>query len=180
VDTTNPNVLVGVTGDHEIDAALDYAAAAMRRGCGVHLVHVQHPGYLGRSAAVDLRMIDGDVRMAGVDVLGRAASYVEKLVDETVPVSTELVRGGPRSSPRVRRLPGRPAEPPQAGTGPVSALSVTSGVAGRAHAPVVVARHRGNALMRIRAPSLSVSRRRGRQMTWCARHSTKPVGPTPE
>jgi hypothetical protein len=53
VDTTNPNVLVGVTDGHEIDAALDYAAAAMRRGCGVHLVHVQHPGYLGRSAAVE-------------------------------------------------------------------------------------------------------------------------------
>jgi hypothetical protein len=35
VDTANPNILVGVTGDHEIDAALDYAAA-IRRGCGLH------------------------------------------------------------------------------------------------------------------------------------------------
>jgi hypothetical protein len=95
VDTTNPNVLVGVTDGHEIDAALDYAAAAaMRRGCGVHLVHVQHPGHLGRSAAVDLRMIDGDVRMARVEVLGRAASHVEKHVDDR----PRQHRAGPRRS----------------------------------------------------------------------------------
>ena len=142
MDTTRPNVLVRVTGDHEIDAALDYAAAdAMRRGCGVHLVHVQHPGYIGRSAAVELRMIDGELRKAGVDVLERAAGHVDRLVDETVPASTELVRGVVVSSlvaasqhaclvvlqnhrkPMLAR---------------VSALSVTGGVAARANAPVAV------------------------------------------
>ncbi len=142
MDLTNPNVLVGVTGDHKIDAALDYAAAdAMRRGCGVHLVHVQHPGYLGRSAAVELRKIDGELRKAGVDVLERAASHVERLVDETVPVSTGLVRGVVVPSlvaasqdaclvvlqNHRKRMLAR-----------VSALSVTSGVAARAHAPVAV------------------------------------------
>jgi hypothetical protein len=91
-------------------------------------VYVRHPGYLGRSAAVELRMIDGELRMAGVDLLGRAASHARSSLTRTSPVSTELVRGVVLSSlvaasqdPRVRahakKRPPSPVEGPEEGRG---------------------------------------------------------------
>lgn len=138
----DPHVLVPVTGDHELDAALDYAAAeAMRRSCGVHLVHVQHPGYSGPPEVAELRLIDGELKKAAVDLLERAASHVEGLVDDTVTVSTELVHGVVVSALVTASKQACLVVMQKHRTGPlarISALSVTSGVAARAHAPVVV------------------------------------------
>jgi nucleotide-binding universal stress UspA family protein len=138
-----PHVMVAVTGDHPMDAAFAYAAAeATARGCGVHLVHVHHDLNVGSPEVAELRLVDRELRKAGIELLERAAKQVRAMVDdEVVAVSTELVHGLVTPSlvdcsehaclvvlqghqrGRLARL---------------STLSVTSAVAARAHVPVVV------------------------------------------
>lgn len=140
--TIQPHVLVGVSGDHAMDAALTHAATeAQGRGCGVHLVHVQHDLYPGSPEVAELRIVDGELRKASLDLLEGAAKHVRGLVGDSIPVSTELMHGlvvpslvaGSEDACLVV-LQGRP----RGHLARLSALSVTSGVAARAPAPVVV------------------------------------------
>lgn len=140
--TIQPHVLVGVTGDHDMDAALTHAATeALGRGCGVHLVHVQHDLYPGSPEVAELRIVDGELRKASLDLLERAEKHVQEFVGDSVPVSTELMHGlvvpslvSCSEDACLVVLQRRP----HGHLTRLSALSVTSGVAARAHPPVVV------------------------------------------
>ncbi len=74
-----PPVVVAVSGDG-FAAALDFGAAeALRHGCRLHVVHV-----------VDL----GSVTTAHAEhICSRAVGYARELVDQQVPVSSELFHG---------------------------------------------------------------------------------------
>jgi nucleotide-binding universal stress UspA family protein len=93
LDTTPRKILVGVTGDEDVRAALAFAAdEARRRGTGVHLVHVIHPVLMapdGASIAVE----DRAVRKLGRKALAEASLALEHELGEEHPVSTELARG---------------------------------------------------------------------------------------
>jgi nucleotide-binding universal stress UspA family protein len=138
----NPRkILVGVE-DTGCEAALRYAAAeALRRGCGVHLVHVAGPG-----AHEDVVLLEGELRRLGEAVLAEAAHRTEHLLlesakdDEPPPVSTEVSHGTVVAS-----LAGLSAHAclvvlqhhGMGPTGETPTLSVTTGVAARADCPVV-------------------------------------------
>lgn len=133
-------VLLPVTGDHGLDAAIPYAAAqANLRRSGVHLVHVMHPG-IGPGDSVELRLLDGELRQVSADLLERTADAVRKFVDEDVPVSTELVHGlvvpalveCSKEADLVVLQHRRRSVITR-----VASHSVTTGLAARAHAPVV-------------------------------------------
>ena len=134
-------LVVGVAMGEDCDAALEFAAAeALRRGCGVHLVHAMHPVWAGPTDVVDLRLVDGELRKVGVAFLQDCQRRVEKATGESITVSTEIVHEAVvpalnemsqhadlvvlqhHRMGRSRRIP---------------TLSVTNGVAARAHAPVV-------------------------------------------
>jgi nucleotide-binding universal stress UspA family protein len=93
LDTTPRKILVGVTGDEDVHAALAFAAGeARRRGTGVHLVHVVHPVLMapdGASIAVE----DRAVRKLGRRALADASLALEHELGEEHPVSTEFARG---------------------------------------------------------------------------------------
>lgn len=139
-----PRVLVGVDpGGYE--AALQYAAAdAVRRGSGLHLVHVVRPAgwwVADRDTALPEQ---ADLRRRGHRLLHDAVARAEELVgDGCVPppaVSAELSQG---SAVAVLGALSRRAGVvvlQHHGLGPrgdSSTLSVTAGVAAVAHGPVV-------------------------------------------
>ena len=140
-DTNPRKVLVGVE-DSDCEAALRYAAAeALRRGCGVHLVHVAGPG-----AREDVVLLEGELRQLGEAVLAEAAHRTEHLLlecvkdDEPPPVSTEVTHGTVVAS--LESLSARAClvvlqHHGMGPTGETPTVSVTSGVAARADSPVV-------------------------------------------
>jgi nucleotide-binding universal stress UspA family protein len=126
----------------DCEAALQYAAReARRRRCGVHLVHVAplvHGG-LGRTQSPQL--LNDELHRIGTDVLNETSHVLRDLVsDDDLPVSTELCHGDvvpnlvTESSHACLVVVQHREMGPNAASG---GLSVTSGVAARAHAPVV-------------------------------------------
>jgi nucleotide-binding universal stress UspA family protein len=93
LDTTPRKILVGVTGDEDVQAALGFAAAeARRRGAGVHLVHVLHPVVISPDG-VALTVEERAVRKFGREALDHAALALEHDLGEELPVTTELAHG---------------------------------------------------------------------------------------
>ena len=140
LETTPRKVLVGVASGDRVDAALDFAVSeALRRGVGVHLVHAVNPVLLATDSQ-SWSVIEGSLRRVGADALEAAAATVEHRLGEEHPVSTELVHGP--ASPALVTESERACvvvvqQPPLGDRTHVLTLSVTNGVAARAHVPVV-------------------------------------------
>lgn len=125
------------------DAALEFAAAEARsRRCSVHLMHVGHPTVAGSPGTDTLASLSGELRRLGRKLLDDAAAKLEPLLIDAddLTVSTELCHGAV--------VPTLVAESGHAclvvvqhrgmgADGATPVLSVTNGVAARAHAPVV-------------------------------------------
>jgi nucleotide-binding universal stress UspA family protein len=142
-DMSPRKVLVAVESA-ECDAALAYAAAeARRRRCGVHLVHVAPPVYGGALARADsVKMLNGELHRIGTKVLADASIKVEHELsdDDDLTVSTELCHGAVVPSLVTESIHACLVVVQHRGMGvdgcpPV--MSVTNGVAARAHTPVV-------------------------------------------
>jgi len=133
-------VLMCVSPGEDFEAALDVTVAeATRRGCGVHLALAVRPVWARRSAG-DLSLVEGEWRKYGTDFLVDCERRISKEIGADTPVSSEIVHGPVvpalvevsqnaaivvmqhHRMDRVRHVP---------------TLSVTNGVAARAHAPVV-------------------------------------------
>lgn len=148
LDSGARKILVPVATGEEYDGAIRYAAEqARRRACGVHVVTVLHPVYLGPPPLREFALVEGELRAAGDDVLVRAAQSLRDLLGEDLPVSTELRHGVlvpslvELSEHAALVVLQRQHQPPLSR---VATMSVTNGVAARAHAPVVaVPRHWG-------------------------------------
>lgn len=138
-------VLVAVDSSGS-DAALRYAVAdARRRGCGIHLVHVDR--LIIWSHVVDeVSLVEGELRHPGASILAAAAAAVEKMLDEQAPgddrlsVSTELTHGSVVAS--LQSLSKHASvlvleHDGMGDAGEAPTLSVTAGVAAVAHCPVV-------------------------------------------
>lgn len=88
----NPPIVVGI-GPDEVDSALEFAAEeAIRVGCGLHLVHAVHV-VPGGPENVLLTAVDLDAW--GRDTLRLAVKRADDLVQEAVPVTSELRSGSP-------------------------------------------------------------------------------------
>ena len=141
LETTPRKVLVGVASGDLVDAALDFAVSeALRRGVGVHLVHAVNPVLLAADPE-SWAVIEGVLRRVGSDALEAAAATVEHRLGQEHPVSTELVHGP--ASPALVAESERACvvvlqQRPLGDRSHVLTLSVTNGVAARAHVPVVV------------------------------------------
>lgn len=93
LDSTPRKILVGVTGDEDVEAALGFAAdEARRRGSGVHLLHVVHPVLIAPDG-IPMTVEDRAVRKLGRRALADAALSLGHELDDDHPVSTELARG---------------------------------------------------------------------------------------
>ncbi len=134
-------IVVGAAMGEGCDAALDFAAAeAGRRHCSVHLVHALHPVWTGPSDAVDLRLVDGELRKVGVEFLQDCQRRVEQALGEALTVSTEIVHGAvvPSLNEQSQHAALVVLQHHRMGLSrKVPTMSVTNGVAARAHCPVV-------------------------------------------
>lgn len=147
-DTVPRKILVAIESS-DSEAALQYAVREMiRRGCGVHLVHVARAAFHASCQLDDISMVEGELRRLGTSVLAGAANRAQELIDEQgawedvrLSVSTELAHG---SVVAVLQSLSRHASlvvMQHDGIGPrgdSSSLSVTAGVAASAACPVVV------------------------------------------
>lgn len=137
----NPNpivVAVGHDDPHVADSALAFAAAeALREGCGLHLVHALHVV----SSGPELVLLDfSDIERIGRSVLDGAVERAELLVAGAVPVTSELVHGPAVPSVVEAALKARMIVLQHRDLSRVARVvtrSVSSGVAARAHVPVV-------------------------------------------
>jgi nucleotide-binding universal stress UspA family protein len=85
-----PPIVVGI-GTDEVDAALAFAAQeAVRAGCGLHLVHAVRVVPASEAYALGV-----DIDAWGREALARAVKRAEDLVQETVPVTHELLHEPP-------------------------------------------------------------------------------------
>jgi nucleotide-binding universal stress UspA family protein len=147
-DMVPPKILVAV--EHVGGgAALEYAAHdAVRRGCGVHLVHVAGPAVWASCAYDDVVLVEDELRDSGQAVLAAAAGRTEQLLDQLAPdddlvsVSTELAHGSVVSTLDHLSRHACLAVLEHRGMGPTGetetlTLSVTAGVATRSDCPVV-------------------------------------------
>jgi nucleotide-binding universal stress UspA family protein len=147
-DMVPPKILVAV--EHiGGGAALEYAARdAVRRGCGIHLVHVAGPAVHAACAYDDLVLVEDELRLAGQALLAAAVTRTEHLLGQLAPddgrlsVSTELAHGSVVTT--LGRLTPHAclAVLEHRGMGPVGetetpTLSVTAGVAAGSECPVV-------------------------------------------
>lgn len=135
------DILVGVTARHEAEAALQYAAAeAVRRGCGVHIVHVLHPVWPTSRDVMDLTIIEGQLVKAGTYIVESCEQHVRELTRGQVRVTSDVVHGSAAAS-----LVGLGEHAPaivlqhhrMTHAHHIPTLSVTNGVASRARVPVV-------------------------------------------
>ena len=134
-------VMVCVSPGEDCEAGLEFAVAQARsRGCGIHLAMVLRPILVGLTDVADVRLADGTLRNYGTDFLIECEQKVHKLSDGAVSVSTEIIHGAV--------VPALIEESKNAGLVVMQhhrmhrqhhlpTLSVTNGVAARAHAPVV-------------------------------------------
>jgi len=137
-----PRKILVAVESAECDAALELAAQeARRRRCGVHLMHVMHPVYVGSTLDTTV-ILAGQLQRLGATIVGDAAAKLEHLIidDDDLTVSTELRHGAV--------VPTLVAESVHAclvimqhhGMGPeggTPVMSTVNGVAARAHVPVV-------------------------------------------
>ncbi|ROR90853.1 universal stress protein [Nocardioides aurantiacus] len=141
MDIEPHKVLVCVSPGEDCTASLELAAAeARRRGCGVHLAVAVGPLWVGPTGDVDVHLVEGEWRRIGAEFLHECGRRVTELLDATATVSTEIAHG-----PVVGALVGVSEHAAlvvlqhhrMGRTHAVPTLSVTNGVASRAHAPVV-------------------------------------------
>jgi nucleotide-binding universal stress UspA family protein len=134
-------ILLCVSPGEDLAASLDYAVAeATRRSCGIHLALAVRPVWVGPSEVADLRFVDGEWRKYGADFLIECERRVTKALGPDTPVSTQLTYG-----PVVPALVDVSENAALVvmqhhrmdRTRHVPTLSITNGVAARAHAPVV-------------------------------------------
>ena len=140
LDIEPKKVMVCVDSQKGFEAALEFAVAeAHRRECGVHVVFALPPLWIG-APGDDIRIMDGELRKAGTDILLEAERGVRELSGSTVSVSSEIIHGpvvpslvdDSRNAGLVVLQHHRMHRPHHLPT-----KSVTNGVAARAHAPVV-------------------------------------------
>jgi nucleotide-binding universal stress UspA family protein len=138
---TEDRIVVGVAMGEDNDAALEFAAAeGVRRQCHVHLVYALHPVWVGPADAVDLRLVDGELRNVGVQFLQRCQQQVEQASQHALNVSTEILHGPVVSSlnDQSQHAALVVLQHHRMGmTHRVRTMSTTNGVAARAHSPVV-------------------------------------------
>lgn len=141
-DMTPRKILVAVESA-DCDAALELAASkARRRGCGVHLIHVNQPAFGSAAAADAVVLLADQMQRIGTTVLNESGAKLEQLLidDDELTVSTELCHG-----PVVPTLVAESVHAclvimqhrgmgPEGGT---AVMSIVNGVAARAHAPVI-------------------------------------------
>ena len=73
-------VLVGVDRS-DSEAALQYAVVeAIRRGCGIHVVHVARP--VPASGMVDIALVEGELRETSQLLLATSTARAQELIDE--------------------------------------------------------------------------------------------------
>ena len=66
-------------------------AEARRRGCGLHLVHVNRLT-IWSNVVDDASVVEGELRHPGASVLAAAAAKVEKMLDQQAPTTTSGCR----------------------------------------------------------------------------------------
>ncbi|MBJ7356642.1 universal stress protein [Nocardioides sp.] len=144
-DSDPPKVLVGVD-PHGCEAALQYAVPeAIRRGTGLHLLHVERPVGWWSCVPDDLRLDEHDLRRAAQRLLGETAARAKALVGdlgtdpEEVGVSSELSHGSAVAA--LESLSGHACVMvlQHHGAGPrgdTPTMSVTAGAAAVSHCPV--------------------------------------------
>jgi nucleotide-binding universal stress UspA family protein len=142
-DTPAKKVVVGVE-DADCDAALRVAAAEARgRRCGIHLVHVVTPVYVGPPELSELTSIALGIRRAGEAVLAEARHRLVRLLGEdagAISVSTELCHSSVVPALVAAGAHAHVLVLMHRGMGPgghTRRLSVTLGVAARARVPVL-------------------------------------------
>ena len=141
LDIEPHKVMVCVSPDEDSAAALDFAVVeAGRRECGVHLALAVRPRWIGQGTVSELTTVDGEWRKRGTDFLIECARKVSAQLGPDLPVSTEITHGVvvpalveiTENAALVVLQHHRMDRPHH-----VPTLSVTNGVAARAHAPVV-------------------------------------------
>ena len=135
-------ILVGVDELGDVDGVLEFAAAeAVRRGCGVHLVHAVFVGSGGAGDFAELSVSSDSMQRAGSEVLLAGSRQLEHMLGEDLTVTTEIVHG-----PAVHELVEASEHAclvllqrrPRTGVNRFGLLGVVNGVAARAAVPVVV------------------------------------------
>ena len=134
-------IVVGVTQHDTFDAVLEYAAIeATRRGCGIHLVVVEHPTWDNTRGQSEVELFGDDLRRANTTLLLQCEKRVRSWLGGPGTVSTEIVHGPvAQSLCRVAENSEMVAlEHHRMGHAfHLPTLSVTNGVASRATVPVV-------------------------------------------
>jgi nucleotide-binding universal stress UspA family protein len=136
-------ILVGIGEAPEaddVDGVLEFAAAeAVRRQCGVHLMHAVSAGSRHGDGS-ELTLTGDSMQHAGADVLVNAAQRLEKLLGDELSVTTELVHDSGAdalndASPHACLVLLQRRPHPKISFG---LRSVINGVAGRAAVPVIL------------------------------------------
>lgn len=141
LDIKPHKILMCVSPGEDCGASLDLAVAeARRRGCGIHLALAVRPAWGGRSEMPELHVVDGEWRKFGTDFLIDCERRLKKLADDTLTVSTEITHGAVvpalvEVSDHAALVVMQHHRMDRAHVIPT--LSITNGVAARAHAPVV-------------------------------------------
>ena len=91
-------ILVGIDEPDDVDGVLEFAAAeAVRRQCGVHLMHAVSAGSR-HGVGSELTITSGALQHAGSDVLVKGAQQLEDLLHDELSVTTELVHDSAASA----------------------------------------------------------------------------------
>ena len=98
LDMKPRKILVGIDEPDDVDGVLEFAAAeAVRRQCGVHLMHALSVGSRHGDGS-ELTLTAGSLQHAGTDVLVKAAQQLEELLHDELSVTTELVHDSAASA----------------------------------------------------------------------------------
>ncbi len=141
LDIEPRKVMVCVSPDEDAAAALDFAVVeASRRECGIHLALAVRPAWIGPGTVSELTTVDGEWRKRGTAFLVECARKVSAQLGPDLPVSTEITHGV--VVPALVEITENAAlvvlqHHRMDHLHHVPTLSVTNGVAARAHAPVV-------------------------------------------
>jgi len=92
-DMVPRKILVGIETADCLPALSLAAEEAVRRGCGVHLLHVLPPTHASHPHIDELELVAGELQRAGSAVVGGAARTMERLLPDDLVVSTELRHG---------------------------------------------------------------------------------------
>ncbi|MET1061078.1 MAG: universal stress protein [Nocardioides sp.] len=133
-------ILVGIDEPDDVDGVLEFAAAeAVRRQCGVHLMHALSVGSRHGDGS-ELTLSSDTLQHAGTDALVKGAQQLEELLHDELSVTTELVHDSAVSalneaSPHACLVLLQRRPKPGVAHG---LRSVVNGVAAHAAAPVLV------------------------------------------